>query len=327
MGTGDLGVSAVALDFADKVVTPVDLSGASAVMAEGGFVWVDVDYQDAAAARAAVEGLGVASADVLEDMFSDLDGLQLSRFESYLHLVLTGCRVDGAGHLTQERVDVLVAERCLVTVRRGPRSFLDAMRREYVVDFMRHAQSPSFLIYELWDHLTDNYVTVQKQLEHRVNHVQANLMDAEDDAVFNQVSAVGSDLLHFRSVLVPARTVLNEMATRRTVFVNERTQPYLANMVGTLDRVLQDLLVDRDILGQSLSLQMSRASHRTNQAMRKLTVLSTIFLPLTFLCGVYGMNFDAMPELRWRLGYLFFWGLAAGTVLVLVIIMRRAKFI
>lgn len=327
MAARGLEMTAVQLDFDDKVITPVDLSGACAVIAAGGYVWIDLDYDDPAPARSALEAIGLASADVLDDIFAGLDGPQLSRFESYVHLVLTGCRLDPDGHLHLERVDTLVAERCLVTVRRGRRDFLDAMKREYGLDFQRHAQSPSFLIYELWDHLTDHYVAVQKQLEARVNRVQANLMDAEDDEVFHQVSTVGSDLLHFRSVLVPARTVLNEMATRRTIFVNERTQPYLANMVGTLDRVLQDLLVDRDILGQSLSLQMSIASHRTNQAMRKLTVLSTIFLPLTFLCGVYGMNFELMPELRWRLGYLFFWGLATATVVVLVVIMRRAKFI
>jgi magnesium transporter len=96
-------------------------------------------------------------------------------------------------------------------------------------------------------------------------------------------------------------------------------------MVGTLEHVLQDLLVDRDILTESLNLHMSLLSHRTNEVMKRLTVVSVVFLPLTFLCGVYGMNFTFFPELQWRHGYAFFWLIVAVIVSGLLLLMRRAK--
>jgi len=92
-------------------------------------------------------------------------------------------------------------------------------------------------------------------------------------------------------------------------------------MVGSIETVLQDLLVDRDILSESLHLYMSMVGHRTNSVMRKLTVVSVIFLPLTFLVGVYGMNFvrvdgsPGIPELRLEYGYVYFW-IAAILVIV-----------
>ena len=133
--------------------------------------------------------------------------------------------------------------------------------------------------------------------------------------MFTDVSELGSDLLEFRKLLLPARSVLTELSSRRSKFISAETQPYLGNMVGSIETVLQDLLVDRDILSESLHLYMSMVGHRTNSVMRKLTVVSVIFLPLTFLVGVYGMNFERIPELQWEFGYLYFW-LTALTVII-----------
>ena len=145
--------------------------------------------------------------------------------------------------------------------------------------------------------------------------------------IFHQVSDLGADLLHLRKVVLPARAVLSELSTRRSPFISEATQPFLANMVGNLERVLQDLLVDRDILSESLSLHMSMVGHRTNEVMKRLTVVSIIFLPLTFLCGIYGMNFDVLPELHWQHGYVFFWGLVAAIVGGVIYLIRRTRIL
>ena len=90
---------------------------------------------------------------------------------------------------------------------------------------------------------------------------------------------------------------------------------------------MQDLLVDRDILTDSLNLYMSLVSHRTNEVMKRLTVVSVVFLPLTFLCGVYGMNFDVLPELRWHFGYAYFWTLVVTVVVGLFLVMKRARIL
>ena len=147
----------------------------------------------------------------------------------------------------------------------------------------------------------------------------------EDDRVFARVSALGAALLNFRKVVLPARGVLSDLATRRSLFLSETTQHLLGNLVSSAERVLQDLLVDRDILSESLNLYMSLVSHRTNQVMKRLTVVSVIFLPLTFLCGVYGMNFEHLPELKWQYGYPLFWFAVALIVGGIVWFSRRAR--
>lgn len=323
--SGPYGIEAIELDFESKKHASVDLERARIALAEGHFVWLDIDIRDREAAKSLIEALGLVTELVIEDLFFGEHGTQLKRYEDYLHFVLSTCKVTSDGNLEAERLDAIFGKNFLLTVHEGPRPLLDGVRRDCKHDFQEFAKTPSFILYELWDHLTDHYVSIQKQLERRVEQLQVALLQARNEDVFEPISEVGVALLQFRSVLVPARAILNELATRRTVFISEATQGFLANMAGTIEVVLQDLLVDRDSLTQALNLSMSMVSHRTSRAMTKLTLLSTIFLPLTFICGVYGMNFEYLPELRWSYGYFMFWGVCASIVGGALVLVKRSR--
>lgn len=324
---GPCSVLVAALDFATKTERRCEFSEIAPAMQRGEFVWVDIDATDQDEARRLLVSLGVLEEETLDDLLRREASTKLARYENYVHLVVSGCRQRDT-KFDLERVDVIVAERFLVTVHVGPVVFLSSVRRDYRSDFVRFARSPSFLVYEVWDHLLENYLSIQKVMEERVERLQDELRSGRvDDAVFTGISELGADLLHFRKVLLPARSVLTDLSTRKSLFISEATQPFLANMVGTLEHVLQDLLVDRDILSESLNLYMSVVTHRTNQVMKRLTVVSVIFMPLTFLCGVYGMNFDYLPELHWRYGYAYFWIGVVVLVCGLVVLMRRTRLL
>ncbi len=319
-------LNVVDFDFTNKIEKTIAFDEAPEAMAAGRFVWIDIHATDAAEARRLLQALKIVAEETINDALKNEPATQHARYDNYIHIVLSGCR-QRKQHFDLERVDVILAERFLVTVHRQSVVFLNSVRRDYRSDFLRFARSPSFLIYELWDHLLENYLTVQKLMEERVEHLQNELRGHVDDGVFARISELGADLLHFRKVLLPARAVLTDLSSRKSVFISEATQPFLANMVGTLEHVLQDLLVDRDILSESLNLYMSVVSHRTNEVMKRLTVVSVIFMPLTFLCGVYGMNFEVLPELHWNFGYGMFWGLVLLIVISLSVLMRRAKLL
>ena len=319
-------VRCIDFDFAEKIEKTVELSDVAASMEAGRFVWIDIDFSDPAVGKEILEKLGLLHEEIIEDALTREPATQHARYDQHLHFVVSGCRLQGR-NFDLERVDCVVGERFLVTIHKGPVVFLQALKKDYSSDFLRFAKSPSFLIYEIWDHLIDNYLAVQKRFEERVEELQQQLIHEVNDAVFERVSELGADLLHFRKVVLPARAVLTDLSTRKSLFISEATQPFLANMVGTLERVLQDLLVDRDILSNSLNLYMSLVGHRTNEVMKKLTVVSVVFLPLTFLCGVYGMNFQYLPELGWRWGYLGFWIAAFVIVGAIVVVSRRARLL
>lgn len=213
----------------------------------------------------------------------------------------------------------------LATIHRRPVLPLDTLHHDFQADFIRHARTSSFFIYEIWDDLIENYLTVQNAIEDHVKQLQNHLIGAIDNRVFRRVSELGSDLLHFRKMLLPDLTVLTEIASRKSIFFSKTTQPFLANMVGNLERAIQDLLFNREILSDSLNLQMSMSTHRTNEVVKCLTVVNTIFLPLTFLCDVYGMNFNVFPELHWRYSYVVFWIAVVLITLIGVVVLRKER--
>ena len=321
-------VRCIAFDFKQKQDVVIDQS----VLAEAGdrFLWVDIAVTAGdASVKAASEWLkstGLVEETLVDDALNHEATNHLARFEHYLHVIMAACAMTEHA-FTLERVDCFIGERCLITLHKGPIRFLEKVRRDYHDDFVRFAQSPSFLLYELWDHLTEHYVQVQKHFEDRVEALQRDLIHDIDDHIFARVSEVGAHLLYFRKILLPARSVLAELSTRKTVFVSEATQPFLANMIGTIDRVLGDALVDRDILTQSLNLHMSMVSHQTNRLMNKLTVVSVIFLPLSFLAGVYGMNFTHIPELNYEYAYPIFWAIVLVIITGLVVFLRRVRLL
>jgi magnesium transporter len=312
----------VELDFKTKTHRKICLDELRPSMDAGRFVWIDVDIAQLDEARAVLGRLELCMPEIVEDALTREPATQIARYDDYVHLVLSGCRL--VGHkFDLERVDAVIGEHFLLTLHKGQPVFLEAVRKSYIADFRRFAQSPSFLLYELWDHLIDNYLSVHKRFEERVEQVQTRLIGDVDDTVFAEASELGADLLHLRKVVLPARAVLTDLSTRKSPFVSEATQPYLANMVGTIERVLQDVLVDRDILAGSLNNSMSLVAHKTNRTMSRLTVVSMLFLPLTFLCGVYGMNFTVLPEKEWRYGYLYFWIAAVVIIAVVLWLIRR----
>jgi len=323
---GDPLVAAVELDFKTKQHRKLAVGEVAASMADGKFVWIDIDITSADEARAALLALALCAPEIVEDAMTREPATQIARYDDYIHLTMSGCRLSGH-KFDLERVDAIMGERFLLTLHRGQPVFLEAVRRSYIADFIRFAQSPSYLLYELWDCLIDNYLAVHKKFEERVEHIQTRLIGDVDDRVFAETSELTTDLLHLRKVVMPARAVLTDLSTRKSPFVSEATQPFLGNMVGTVERVLQDVLVDRDILSGTLNNYMSMVAHQTNRVMNRLTVVSVIFLPLTFLCGVYGMNFEVLPETKWEYGYAFFW-IAVGVIAAaLLLVMRRNKLL
>ena len=217
------------------------------------------------------------------------------------HVLITG----GAGFIGSHLAEALIADDCRVTVlddeSTGTAENLAGVREHFNFSFVQGSAADKTLV--------------------------RSLVSDVDESIFSRVSELGSDILKFRKVLLPARATLTELATRKSPFISDETQVFLSRMLATLDRTLQDLLVARDILSESLDLHMSLVAHRTNRVITRLTAVSIVFLPLTFLCGVYGMNFEILPELAWPAGYPLFWLVVVLVTTFQLVLLRRKKLI
>jgi magnesium transporter len=317
--------TAVEFDFRDRTERSIEADRAATACADGRFCWIELDMDaEPEAAERMLRGLGVNEHAVREALSPAVEGRR-DFYEDCLHLTITATGF-AEGRLVLETVDLVLGAHFLVTLRRGPIHFIAQVRRHYSQDFVQFAQTPSFLLYEHWDHLIESYRHTLQDLEARVETFRAEIFREVDDGIFNRAADVTRDLLSFRKVLLEARDVLYELATRRSPFVAESSQPFLDRLVTPLERLGADVTIERETLAETLNLYMGMVSHRTNRVVNRLTVISMVFLPLTFLCGVYGMNFEHMPELRWAQGYAFFWVLAVLIGAGLLAFMKRRKW-
>lgn len=327
------GVRAEYFDFHDRTHGVIRLDDLRQQMDGDGYVWLDVDAATAspAAVMAALPqpllgGLDLRPLLERADAAGGESMSRLARHDCILHIALAGgSHADDAA--AAERLDVVLAPGLMLTIRRGPNAVLAAVRRDYIHDFEQHASTPSFLLYEIFNSQVDQFLSVQSRLEDEVEATRLALRDTADEQALGRLGDVSRRLLTLRSRALTGRRVLEELVSRKTTLVSEATLTFLEMMIQSLERLLADIATNREILESALQISLTVMSHRTNQTMNRLAVVSTIFLPLTFLCGVYGMNFTVIPEMNWRYGYLYFWGVSGLITSVLVWLLRRARLL
>jgi magnesium transporter len=324
-------ISVIQFDFATKRDEQISVDRLDEAMRRGLFCWIDIDATGASDPSSAaghadlLRRLGVNEIARNEVLGPDREG-RYDVYDDCLHFAVTEAKL-ADGRLETSHVDVVLGAAFLLTFRRRPADIIRQMRRTYRDDFVKFAKSPGFLLYEIADHLTETYRRATQGLAEAVEGIQLQLYGEVDDSIFKRVSKIMHDLLALRKVVTASRELLHELATRRSPFVSETTQPFLENMAGTLERLSEDLKTEREVLNEMLNLYMGMVSHRTNKVVNRLTVISVIFLPLSFVCGVYGVNLQGVPEFEWKYGYLFFWAVCLTIAISLLIFMRRRKWL
>ncbi|MDB4365589.1 hypothetical protein N9Z08_01535 [Pirellulales bacterium] len=322
------------LDFRDKSHGDITVDEVSSAITDGRFVWIDTTLQDQLDTdlkQLLPECL--AGKNPVQKIFSseyndESDELvsSLHRTDDALHIRLVGA-CDASNKIVSEVLDIVICEGFLATFSNGSCGVLRAVRCDYIRDFEQHAATPSFLLYEFWDKQVEQFLSVQGCLDEEVDSTRIALRRSADEKTLTRLANVSGRLLALRKRVLPARRVLEELVSRKTTLVSEATLQFLSNMISTLERLLADITANREILESAMNFSLTVMTHRTNMTMNRLAVVSTIFLPLTFLCGVYGMNFEIMPETAWVHGYKMFWVVSAIITLTLTLLLRKARLL
>ena len=325
------GIRAEFFDFRQRTLGEARLDDVAKHMAEGRFVWLDVDTarSSTVALRSVlpadvVAGTGIDRIEFATDSVTATVS-SLRRTDRFLQIVLVGCQPPD-----DERAEIfeaLVCEGFLITAHCGPNALLDRVRSGHLHDFEHHASTPSFLLYEICGHQVELLLSTQGVIEEAVEATRQGLRASIDEKALASLARVNDRLLGLRKRVLSTRRVYEELVARKTHLVSDATLGFIGGMVETLERLLTDIASDREILDTALQHSLTVVSHRTNQTMNRLAVVSTIFLPLSFLCGVYGMNFAIMPEITWDHGYIYFWILSATITMTLVMVLRRARLL
>jgi magnesium transporter len=239
-------------------------------------------------------------------------------------------RYDPATTLVEaEQVSLVVGPNFLISFQEAEGDVFEAVRERLRKGRGRIRRGGSdYLAYALMDSVVDHYFTVLEHLGEAVEALDEKLYGAVDGSeLLNEIFRLKREMIYLRKQLYPLRETLSRFQKTDNDLVQEKTRVFFADVYDHLIQAIEVVESLRDILSGLQDLTISLAGQRMNEIMKVLTIIATIFIPITFVAGIYGMNFEFMPELGWRWGYFAVWGLFAVIAVGLLIFFKRRQWL
>lgn len=279
-----------------------------------------------------VEQVGSAAgldALALEDLLNTDHRPKVEIFDETLLVILKLLVFDeDRDSLVSEQVSIALGRNLVVSFQERTWDLFDGVRERLQTTRgrMRH-RGPDYLAYALIDAVVDGHFVVLEQLSERLTDLEEELAGHPQRSTLQRIHQFKRDLIVLRKAVWPLREVVGGLERNEADLIDERTLPFLRDLYDHIIQVIETVETLRDSVSGLLDLYLSSVSQRTNEIMKVLTVMATIFIPLTFLVGVYGMNFDYMPELRWAWGYPALWLLMIACAGGMLLVFRFKKWL
>ncbi len=267
---------------------------------------------------------------VLEDILNPEQRPKMEDLGGYLYLVMKMLDWDNErNEMTVEQVSVLVGANYVVSLQEQPGGdVLDPIR-----DRIREArgsirqEGADYLAYAMLDGVVDSYFGVLEGLGEKVEALEEELVAHPTPDTLQELHELKTAMIFMRKSVWPLREVVAALERGRSPLIKGSTQPFLRDVYDHVIQVMDSVETLRDMLSGMLDIYLSSISNRMNEVMKVLTVFASIFIPLTFLAGVYGMNFAYMPELSWRWAYPALWVLMLAVGLAMLSYFRRKRWL
>lgn len=292
---------------------------------DGKVRWIDVQgLADAGAIQALCDRLGVHPL-VVEDILDTGERTKLDVFADHFFLVVdTFYYPDGRGDLQSDQVSMIVFDNLVVTFQEGCADAFGTVREKLRADRGRlRTRGADYLAYALLDALVDRYFVALEDLGERIEALEDELAHKPDFDSLQAIHRLRGDTALLRKSLWPLREIVNSLVRGEAPVIQDATTVYLRDVYDHTVEIVETTETFREILSTMLDIYLSSVSNRLNEVMKFLTIIATVFIPLTFIVGVYGMNFRYMPELEWPWGYPVVWVIMVACALGMLYYFRR----
>ncbi len=265
---------------------------------------------------------------ILESILTPEQRPRMEDLEQYLYLNLKmlSWRPLPAG-IKIENISLVIGPNYLLSFQEDIGDIFDPIRDRIRKDGRIRKFGPDYLAYGLIDVIVDNYFVVVEQLSEQVEDLEEELVAQATRETLNRIHVLKKDMIFLRKSVWPLREVISKLERSESSLIQDTTKIYLRDVYDHTIQVIDTLEIFRDMLSGMIDIYLSSLSNRMNEIMKVLTLIATIFIPLTFIAGVYGMNFENMPELKWKYGYYVTWGIMISVACVLLLFFRKKKWI
>jgi magnesium transporter len=242
---------------------------------------------------------------VLEDILNTGQRPKMEDFDDYMFIVLKMLYFDeGDEEIKAEQISLILGSNFVISFQERQGDVFNPLRERIRNGKGRSRKMGSdYLAYALMDSIVDNYFIVLEKLGEKIEEMEGELVTNPTPATLQIIHNLKREMIFLRKSVWPLREVVSGLEKGESSLIKESTKIFLRDVYDHTIQVIDTVETFRDLLSGMLDIYLSSISNRMNQVMKVLTIIATIFIPLTFVAGIYGMNFQFMPELQWRWAY------------------------
>lgn len=242
---------------------------------------------------------------LLEDIVHTSQRPKMEDFDEFIYVVLKMLRyLPESNDLELEQFSLILGKQHVITFQERVGDVFEPVRERIRKGSQRILSGGTdYLAYALLDAIIDNYFLIIEEIGDELEALEEEVIHTADDKTLQKIFTHRKNISHLRRAVIPVRDLLNSLLRDELPLIQDKTDLYLRDAYDHLIRVVESTEHFREIVAGLLEAYRSTVSNKMNEIMKVLTIIATIFIPLTFIAGIYGMNFKYMPELDWQWGY------------------------
>lgn len=265
---------------------------------------------------------------LLEDIQQTEHIPKYEEFDKHLFITLKMISVTSDSNIEFEQVALVLGKNYVISFQEHPGDFFDPVRKRLLDPTAQvRSKGSDFLFFRLIDVVVDNYFIVLENSADQLEELETKTLDDSEENNLREILNVKKDLIYLRKSVFPLREALSKLSKTESEVIQDNNLKYLSDIYDHTIHVIQSIETYRDLVSSLMDLHLSSISYRMNVVMKVLTIISTIFIPLTFLAGVYGMNFKYFPELEWQYAYPTFWGICLALFIGMMFYFKKKRWL
>ncbi len=264
---------------------------------------------------------------VVEDIANTHQRAKVEEYDDYLFVVLRMFAVID-GSIKDQQISFILRDNYVITFREADFFIFNKGVGDKLINGNGsiRKKGEDYLFYMLLDVIIDNYYLVLHFLDDKIEALEKAMFRRPNGAHLAELQRLKSQVLYIRKHIIPARDLVNQLSHNEVEYFDKANKYYLRDLHDHMTRNVEEVDFHRDQLSDLMELFYSLQNQKMNNVMKTLTVISTIFMPLTFIVGVYGMNFEYLPELHWHYGYHFVWGVMILMIIAMLLYFKHLRW-
>jgi len=266
---------------------------------------------------------------ILEDILNTDQRSKIEIYDEYIFIVIKKIGLNNLESKVQtEQFSIILGKTFVLSFQEQTSDFFEPVKERIrkskgLIRKMNH----DYLTYAILDMVVDNYFVILEEYEEHCEKIEDGLITEPNHDLLQQIYSLKREIIILRKSIWPLREAISKLERSDSAFIQKKTLPYIRDLYDHTIHVIDITDTLRELVSGMLDHYLSSMSNKMNEVMKVLTIIATTFIPLTFIVGVYGMNFENIPELKWHYGYLGIWVLMILIGLGMLVYFKRKKWL